>query len=211
MIAWLDSIWASSRKPFCSSSIALCMSGSSNGMSSRVALRLVSGTGRRSYSNFSAEGERRDSNPRPPRPQRGALPTELRPPSAADVSGGSARSADDLDLAIGDRLDDLLLLLQPLVLLAEDAERAGAEVRIRADRQSPDRVPPQPLDLERVHEDRDGGPLAVHVVLIDRARDRLEILGFGGAHRPESVAPRTVRGDVLSKRPRQDSNLRPNG
>ena len=35
----------------------------------------------------SARGERRDSNPRPPGPQPGALPTELRPPRGAKCSG----------------------------------------------------------------------------------------------------------------------------
>jgi hypothetical protein len=35
----------------------------------------------------SLRGERRDSNPRPPGPQPGALPTELRPPSRAESSG----------------------------------------------------------------------------------------------------------------------------
>ena len=34
-----------------------------------------------------ARGERRDSNPRPPGPQPGALPTELRPPSDGESSG----------------------------------------------------------------------------------------------------------------------------
>src|SRR3954466_5448626 len=36
------------------------------------------------------EGERRDSNPRPPGPQPGALPTELRPPGDRESSGGVA-------------------------------------------------------------------------------------------------------------------------
>ena len=36
-------------------------------------------------------GERRDSNPRPPGPQPGALPTELRPPSEAQSSGAVGR------------------------------------------------------------------------------------------------------------------------
>src|SRR4051794_15808929 len=35
-------------------------------------------------------GERRDLNPRPPGPQPGALPAELRPPSGAESSPGSA-------------------------------------------------------------------------------------------------------------------------
>src|SRR3989337_770239 len=34
------------------------------------------------------EGERRDSNPRPPGPQPGALPTELRPPRDPKSSSG---------------------------------------------------------------------------------------------------------------------------
>ena len=36
------------------------------------------------------EGERRDSNPRPPGPQPGALPTELRPPCGPESSSGRA-------------------------------------------------------------------------------------------------------------------------
>ena len=40
-------------------------------------------------------GERRGLNPRPPEPQSGALPTELRPPSSADCpSGRRSRTAD---------------------------------------------------------------------------------------------------------------------
>src|SRR4051794_24962840 len=35
------------------------------------------------WSSSSRKGERRDSNPRPPGPQPGALPAELRPPRAA--------------------------------------------------------------------------------------------------------------------------------
>src|SRR5215207_6368944 len=35
------------------------------------------------------EGERRDSNPRPPGPQPGALPTELRPPGRTEHSDGT--------------------------------------------------------------------------------------------------------------------------
>jgi hypothetical protein len=38
------------------------------------------------------EGERRDLNPRPPGPQPGALPTELRPPRATNISGGERLS-----------------------------------------------------------------------------------------------------------------------
>ncbi len=37
------------------------------------------------------EGERRDSNPRPPGPQPGALPTELRPPRALKSTGSGSR------------------------------------------------------------------------------------------------------------------------
>src|SRR4051794_21860728 len=79
-------------------------------------------------------------------------------------------------------------MLETLVLLAEDPERSGAQVRLRADRETADRLPAEPLDLERVHQDRDGRPLAARVVLVDGAADRFEILGLGGAHRPSMIA-----------------------
>ena len=43
-----------------------------------------------------SRGERRDSNPRPPGPQPGALPTELRPPSRGQFSGALGSVASKL-------------------------------------------------------------------------------------------------------------------
>src|SRR3954463_6141603 len=79
-------------------------------------------------------------------------------------------------------------MLETLVLLAEDPERSGAQVRLRADGEAADRLPAEPLDLERVHQDRDGGPLTARVVLVDGAAGCFEILGLGRAHRPSMIA-----------------------
>ena len=51
------------------------------------------------------EGERRDSNPRPPGPQPGALPTELRPPRDPESSSGE-RPCDhpSMSFELGDRV-----------------------------------------------------------------------------------------------------------
>ena len=119
------------------------------------------------------EGERRDSNPRPPRPQRGALPTELRPPSdgvmlAADRVAQRTNSTRDRR---GHCLDDLLFLVEPSSF-AHWMRKAPVPMRVRADRQAADRVPAEPLDLERVHQHSDGRPLARRVVLVDRPADR---------------------------------------
>src|SRR5437868_14898870 len=77
-------------------------------------------------------GERWDSNPRPPGPQPGALPTELRPPgrfeSISDLIGRKPRLpelAGGRDELLGDRLDRLGRLC--LVARADDPERAGAD------------------------------------------------------------------------------------
>lgn len=43
-----------------------------------------------SFRTLPARGERRGSNPRPPGPQPGALPAELRPPSESQITGNGA-------------------------------------------------------------------------------------------------------------------------
>src|SRR5947209_19225781 len=77
-------------------------------------------------------GERWDSNPRPPGPQPGALPTELRPPGRFEsISGLIGRKARSPELAVswdellGDRLDRLGRL--GLLARAHDPEGAGAD------------------------------------------------------------------------------------
>src|SRR5436190_6448748 len=96
-------------------------------------------------------------------------------------SCGSRALLDKRDDLLGDRLDDfaLLFLETGLVATADDPERAGADVGIGANRQAANLVPAEPLDLERVHRNRDGRERAVAIVDIDRTADRLEISGFG--------------------------------
>src|SRR5688572_25378565 len=84
---------------------------------------------------------------------------------------------------VGNGLDRLLLAGQPVLAGADHSERPRSEVRIRADREPADRVPAEPFDLERIHLDRHGWPLAGAVVVVDRLRDRLEVLDLGRAHR----------------------------
>src|SRR5215210_3532462 len=54
-------------------------------------------------------GERRDSNPRPPGPQPGALPAELRPPGWRESSSGRGTSSGDYEwgVLLRDSLHDL--------------------------------------------------------------------------------------------------------
>src|SRR4051794_23188852 len=88
------------------------------------------------------KGERRDLNPRPPGPQPGALPTELRPPGAVESSRASGLVVGaDGDVLRRHCLDRLLFLLVHLVARADDAEAARAEVPVGADRQAADVVP----------------------------------------------------------------------
>src|SRR5215207_1239990 len=101
------------------------------------------------------------------------------------AEGLALRRADrhlDLLLLPGHGLDRLLETLVCLVAAADDVEAAGAEVRIGAKWQAPDRVPAESLDLLGVHRHGDCRVLAAAIVLIDRAADRLEVLGLGGAH-----------------------------
>src|SRR5436190_867740 len=63
------------------------------------------------------EGERRDLNPRPPGPQPGALPAELRPPSGTESSSGKGalpldrnRVGLDRNGLLGNGLDGLRLV-----------------------------------------------------------------------------------------------------
>ncbi len=66
---------------------------------------------------------------------------------------------------------------------------ARPELRVTDDRQAPDLLPAESLDLERIHPDLGGGKRAVGVVLVDRPRDRLEVLGLG-AHAGECTRSR---------------------
>ena len=66
-----------------------------------------------------------------------------------------------------------------LVAGADDPEGPGAHGGVAADRQSPDRVPAEPVNLEGIHHDGDRRELAAAVVMVDRLGDRLEVLGFG--------------------------------
>ena len=97
--------------------------------------------------------------------------------AALNCSGGRLLAGHgDLD-----RDPERLGLLDPLALLvarADDAEGAGAELGVGDDRQAADLLPAEPLALEGVHADLAGGERAVRVVLVDRPRDRLEVLGL---------------------------------
>ena len=76
---------------------------------------------------------------------------------------------------LADRLD-LLEALALEVARADDAEAAGAQVRVTDYRQAANLIPAEPLDLVRVHPHLGRGPRAGRVVLVDRLRDRLEVL-----------------------------------
>jgi MMPL family len=83
------------------------------------------------------------------------------------------RDADHLEL-----LDALLVG----VARADDPEPAGADRRVGDDREAADLFPAEPLDLERVHPHLGRRERAALVVLVDRLRDRLEVLGLRGRH-----------------------------
>src|SRR3954465_10524155 len=102
----------------------------------------------------------------------------------------TVHSVVDADVLRRHGLDRLDLLFLALVAAADDAEAARSEGGIRADRQAANRVPAEPLAPERVHRHSDRRVFARLVVLIDRTRDRLEVLGFGGrAHLTLSPPP----------------------
>ena len=106
------------------------------------------------------------------------------------------RAGRDLERLGGrrDRLELLDLELGRLHAVADEAERAGAELRVGLQEEAGDRVallPLHPLDLERVHPHRVRRERAVLVVLGLRLDDGLEVLGLG-AHGPKCT-PR-VRG-----------------
>src|SRR5688572_27721780 len=69
---------------------------------------------------------------------------------------------------VGDGLDRLLLTRKAVLAGAHHTEGARAERAVRPDRKALDGLPPQALDLEWVHLDRDRRPLARDVVVIDR-------------------------------------------
>ena len=97
------------------------------------------------------------------------------------------RFAADADL---ERLADRLGLLEAGALVlarADDPEAARSEVGVGDDRQPADLLPAEPLDLEGVHPHLGGGPWAAGVVLVDRFRDRLEVLRLGAAAHGRSV------------------------
>src|SRR3954454_9164546 len=111
---------------------------------------------------------------------------------------------DQRDDLLGDRLDDLgLLLPEPaLVAAADDPERAGADVAVGANRQAADLVPAQPLDLERGHRHRDGRERAVAVVDVDRPADDFEVLGLG-AHAGRASC--SIAWSIVLRRPSRRS------
>src|SRR5919198_1010322 len=131
-------------------------------------------------------------------------PPALYPPSGAKhaprarnaplgVAGGLLRRLVRAWIRRGDldrRADglDFLELIAARVTGADDPEPAGAQRRIADDRQATNLLPPEPLDLERVHPHLRCRKRAVGVVLIDRPRDRLEVLGLRVAHRRQCSA-----------------------
>src|SRR3954468_19603510 len=177
---------------------------------------------RRSSAPTAAAGSRRCSSSscrcrsRPPPPparapppvllvlrSRLSLPIGFRLMPPPYVAGASAvHLVVDAHVLRRDRLDRLDLLLLELVAAADDAEAAGAEGGIRADREPADRVPAQAFDLERVHRHRHRRVLARLVVLVDRARDRLEVLVFrGGAHLTLSPPSSFIACSIVLVRP----------
>ena len=110
-----------------------------------------------------------------------------------------------MQTACDDRRDGLELLADGLDLLealavevprADDPEPPRPDLRIGHHRQPPNLVPAQPLDLERVHPHLGRRKRAIRVVLVDRLRDRLEILRLRGSH------DRKVRASASSRRSR---------
>ena len=79
----------------------------------------------------------------------------------------------------------------------------------RQQRQAADLLPAQPLDLERVHPHLRRREGAVGVVLVDRLRDRLEILGLRRCHRHSlGRCPDHARSAPLRRPPRHGRLLR---
>ena len=78
---------------------------------------------------------------------------------------------------------------------ADDVEASGADVGIGDDWQSADLLPAQPLDLEGDSSAPGRRKGAGGVVMVNRLRDRLEVLRFGRAHAPDyaEVSPAQLK------------------
>src|SRR5215208_1077565 len=92
---WVSSMTSKSRNASSRSPSNSSLSGISEAIASEVRPQLGPGgkrtaqtapSGTRGYGGETVRGERGDSNPRPPGPQPGALPTELRPPGDSQPS-----------------------------------------------------------------------------------------------------------------------------
>src|SRR5690349_19927622 len=94
-----------------------------------------------------------------------------------NVSPSVLRRSDGLQI-FADGLDDLEAVVLH-VARADDAEAPGPDCPVRHHRQSPDRVRPQPPDLERVHPNLRRREGAGGVVLVVRLRDRRQGFGLG--------------------------------
>src|SRR5688500_13332291 len=99
-------------------------------------------------------------------------------PPASDMDSALTDLCSHLFERASNRLD-LLQLLAANVARAYDAAAAGGELGVGHDGQAADRLPAQPLDLERVHAHLGRREGAARVVLVDGARDRLEVLRLG--------------------------------
>src|SRR3954469_15635886 len=98
--------------------------------------------------------------------------------------------ARHVDRLLRHGLDFLDLAGQAVLARADHAEGARAHAGLGAQRKPADLVPAEPLDLERVHLDRDRRELAARVVLVDGLADGLEVLRLRGAHRGRILPPR---------------------
>ena len=72
----------------------------------------------RGHDGWTVEGGGRDSNPRPPGPQPGALPTELPPPRAVIVSAAPSGAFTNGELSARERLQRGEQLLVAALLVA---------------------------------------------------------------------------------------------
>ena len=107
----------------------------------------------------------------------------------------------DADLDRGpDRLGALDLLALALAR-ADDPEAPGAELGVADQRQPADLLPAEALDLVRVHPHLRGRPRTARVVLVDRLRDRLEVLRLRAQALP-LLSPRRPRSSARG-RPRR--------
>src|SRR5215213_4400554 len=112
------------------------------------------------------------------------------------------RGREDLEL-LAHRLD-LLEALAVEIARADDAEAPGAERWVGQDRQAADLLPAEAFDLVWAHPHLRRRVGAVAVVLVDRLRDRLEVLRLRIGHsRILGGAPGAAENAARGFRPRR--------